>query len=85
MSSAWSSVSLQVGWKLEECTKPSEDEIVASGEHAGEQREDLQIAANTTELSDHESDQANSSDILPAANSGTTDSATPGNSESFHD
>ena len=25
LSSAWSSVSLQLGWKLEDCTKPNED------------------------------------------------------------
>ena len=43
LSSAWSNVSLQVGWKLEECTKPSEDENMR------EQNEESHAATNATE------------------------------------
>ena len=82
LSSAWSTVSLQVGWKLEECTNPYEDEIVVNGENVGEQNGESHIATNATELS--ESGQASTKDTLPAINSGTTDNATPYTSESPH-
>ena len=82
LSSAWITVSLQVGWKLEDCTKPYEEEIVANGENVGEQNGVSHIATNATELS--ESGQASTKDTLPAINSGTTDNATPYTSESPH-
>ena len=36
LNSAWNSVSLQLGWKLEECTKPYEEENSATGGNEGD-------------------------------------------------
>jgi hypothetical protein len=49
LSNTWSSVSLQVGWKLEECTKPNEDDINATRENEGEWNKEPDAATNATD------------------------------------
>ena len=66
LSSAWSSVSLQLGWKLEECTKPYEDENSATrgneGDHEreneGEQNKEPDTDSNATDSRTSQSEQA---------------------------
>ena len=51
LSNAWSSISLQVGWKLETCTKPIEEDVNARVSE-GAQNEEQGVATNSATNSD---------------------------------
>lgn len=56
LSNTWGSVSLQVGWKLEECTKPYEDDINATRENEGERNKEPDAATNATDSTTSQSE-----------------------------
>ena len=60
---------MQVGWKLEECTKPSADEFVATGENVREQNEESHAVTNATERMTSQSELTTTTTV--AAEDGT--------------